>query len=235
MLITTSDLPENVIPISIAFLVALFIIQPLGTHLIARAFAPICLVWFLLLAGIGIANLSLYPGILRALDPSRAIMYFVRTQNFDALSGIILAITGCEGIFANLGQVSTGLTSAEFVVPLSHEFNQFDPVSIRIGFGLVYTAIVLNYLGQGAKLVVDPSTIENCFFRSIPGPVGGPLYWITFVASILATLVASQSLITATFSLVQQRESSGRCPPTRDDAHLWNRKSSICAPFLDFG
>ncbi|KAF8476540.1 potassium transporter [Russula ochroleuca] len=177
---------KDVVSISIAFLVVLFLAQPLGTSRLSVAFAPITFVWLLLLASTGIYNITKFPGIFRAFDPSRAVMYFVRTKQYDTLSGVLLAVTGCEALFANLGQ--------------------FNMLSIQISFGsFVYPSLVLAYLGQGACLVVNGADVlPNVFYLTIPGRHNGPLFWILYVFAILATLIASQAMITATFSLVQQ-------------------------------
>ncbi|KAJ4491170.1 potassium transporter [Lentinula edodes] len=184
--VAKSSVEAQIVPISIALLVVLFLAQQFGTGRLAFAFAPISFLWFLLLIGTGIYNITTYPGIFRALDPSRAVLLFVRTRNYDLLAGILLALTGCEAVFANLGQ--------------------FNAASIRISFCcFVYPGLVLAYLGQGARLIVDgENVIQNAFYKSIPGSENGPLFWIVYAVAILATFVASQALITATFSLFQQ-------------------------------
>jgi KUP system potassium uptake protein len=188
---------SDITVISIVFLLALFFVQQFGTHRLAFAFSPASFVWFLLLIGTGIYNITFFPGIFRAFDPSRAVLLFVRTKDFSILSGVLLAITGCEALFANLGQ-----------------FNAF---SIRLSFcTFVYPGLILAYLGQGARLIHDGSAVlPNVFYNTIPGPVNGPLYWVVFVFAILATLIASQALITATFSLIQQVVHSRAFPPIR--------------------
>ncbi|KAK7676632.1 hypothetical protein QCA50_020375 [Cerrena zonata] len=90
----------DVIPISIAFLVALFLVQFKGTHTLAFIFSPVMIAWFGLIAATGIVNIVSFPGILRAFDPSRAVLLFVRTKNYDLLAGILLALTGAEAMFA---------------------------------------------------------------------------------------------------------------------------------------
>lgn len=186
---------SHVVVISIAFLLVLFLSQPLGTARLSSVFAPITFLWFLLLAGTGIYNVTKYPGIFRAFDPSRAVMYFVRTGQYDTLAGVLLAITGCEALFANLGQ--------------------FNMLSIQISFStMVYPSLVLAYLGQGARLVVDgENVLPNLFYLTIPGRHNGPLFWILYVYAILATLIASQAMITASFSLVQQLVNMRSLPP----------------------
>jgi KUP system potassium uptake protein len=186
---------SHVVAISIVFLLVLFLSQPLGTARLSYIFAPVTFVWLLLLAGTGIYNITKYPGIFRAFDPSRAVMYFVRTGDYDTLAGVLLAVTGCEALFANLGQ--------------------FNMLSIQISFSvLVYPSLVLAYLGQGSQLIVNgENVISNVFYRTIPGEHDGPLFWILYVYAILATLIASQAMITASFSLVQQLVNMRSLPP----------------------
>ncbi|KAF7314527.1 hypothetical protein MKEN_00925800 [Mycena kentingensis (nom. inval.)] len=188
---------EQIIPISIVLLLVLFLSQRFGTAGLAFTFAPIASVWFMLLAGTGIYNITFFPGIFRAFDPSRAIMLFVRTGNYDMLAGVLLAVTGCEAIFANLGQ--------------------FNASAIRISFiAFVYPSLVLAYLGQGARLIHDGEDVfGNIFYRTIPGPPNGALFWIVFVFAILATIIASQAMISATFSLIQQMIHMKSLPPLR--------------------
>ncbi|VDB98094.1 unnamed protein product [Peniophora sp. CBMAI 1063] len=195
--VAKESVSSDIVPISIAFLVALFIAQPFGTSRLAFSFAPITSVWILLLGITGIINITSSPGIFRAFDPSRAILWFVRTKKYDALSGVLLAVTGCEALFANLGQ--------------------FNALSIQISFaGFVYPALVLAYLGQGAKLIVDgDNIIQNVFYTSVPGGSDSPMFWVMYVFAILATLIASQTMITATFSLVQQLINSKSFLPLR--------------------
>ncbi|TCD71664.1 hypothetical protein EIP91_005430 [Steccherinum ochraceum] len=188
---------SDITPISIAILVVLFLVQFRGTNFISYLFAPITFVWFGLIAGTGIANITAHPGILRAFDPSRAVLLFTRTGDYDLLAGILLAITGCEAMFANLGQ--------------------FNMLSIQISFTcLVYPSVILAYLGQGARLIRDGADVlPNIFYNTIPGPRNGGLYWIVFVFAILATVIASQALISATFSLTQQLINMRSFPPLR--------------------
>ncbi|CAE6398379.1 unnamed protein product [Rhizoctonia solani] len=193
--VAKNDISSKVVPISIAFLVILFLPQRFGTATIGRVFAPVTMIWFLLLAATGVVNIIQYPGIFRAFDPSRAVLLFVRTKNYDILAGVLLAVTGCEALFANLGQ--------------------FNATSIRLSFIFItYPALVLAYLGQGARLIADGEEVfSNVFYKTIPGPTGGPLYWIMFLFAILATLIASQAMITAAFSLTQQLINLRSFPP----------------------
>ncbi|KAJ7134907.1 potassium transporter [Mycena epipterygia] len=195
--VAKASVTEQIVPISIVILLVLFIAQRFGTSGLAFMFAPISCIWFLLLAGTGIYNITTHPGIFRAFDPSRAVMLFVRTGDYDILAGVLLAVTGCEAIFANLGQ--------------------FNATSIRISFaGFVYPSLVLAYLGQGARLIEDgDEVLTNIFYKSIPGPTNGALFWIVFVFAILATIIASQAMISATFSLIQQLVNMKALPPLK--------------------
>jgi len=122
-------------------------------------------------------------------------------EHFECLSeylaGVLLAVTGCEAMFANLGQ--------------------FNALSIRIAFaGFVWPALILAYLGQGARLIVDGQNVfNNIFYQTIPGPTNGALFWVLFVFAILATIIASQAMITATFSLCQQLINTNCFPPIK--------------------
>ncbi|GAA5958723.1 hypothetical protein JCM21900_002075 [Sporobolomyces salmonicolor] len=188
---------KSVVGISCAILVLLFLLQMVGTKRVGNVFAPIIFVWLGTIGISGIINVTHHPGIFRAFDPSRAVMLFVRTHDFGLLGGIVLAITGVEALFANLGQ--------------------FSAASIRLAFiGYVFPCLVLAYLGQGARLIVEgPNVIQNVFFQSIPGGVGSGLWWFTWVIAILSAVIASQAMITATFSLVQQLARLNIFPPVK--------------------
>ncbi|PSR72214.1 hypothetical protein PHLCEN_2v11921 [Hermanssonia centrifuga] len=139
-----------------ALLVVLFLAQSRGTSQLGFLFAPATFVWLILLAATGIVNIVSYPGVFRAFDPSRAIMLFVRTKNYDILAGVLLALTGCEAMFASC---------------------------------FVYPSVVLAYLGQGARLIVDGETaLANLFYATIPGSPNGPLYWSVFLCDTIHML-----------------------------------------------
>jgi KUP system potassium uptake protein len=175
---------SDTVPISIAILVVLFLSQRFGTAKLAFLFAPVAFVWFLILMGTGIYNITFHPGIFRAFDPSRAVMLFVRTKDYDILAGVLLALTGCEAMFANLGH--------------------FNSLSIQISFStFVYPALVLAYLGQGARLIVDKEAVfSNIFYQTIPGPTNGPLYWLVTRNMCLSSDVHSMNE-TGSFSSLQ--------------------------------
>ncbi|GAA5906430.1 uncharacterized protein JCM6883_004477 [Sporobolomyces salmoneus] len=207
---------NKVVGISCAFLILLWLLQTAGTRRIGSIFAPIMVMWFCLNLVTGAINVSHYPGIFRAFDPSRAVLLFVRTKNYDILSGVILCITGTEALFANLGQFSKN--------------------SIRFSFTcFVYPCLLLAYLGQGARLVADPeNVVKNVFFQSIPGGSGTAYWWITWIFAILASIIASQAMITAAFSLIQQLTTLGSIPPLKIVHTDDNNSHRIFVPVVNF-
>ncbi|GAA5909585.1 hypothetical protein JCM6882_003462 [Rhodosporidiobolus microsporus] len=202
---------DSIVGISCAILVVLFVGQAMGTKRIANLFSPIVAIWLALNAVGGAINIAQHPAIFRAFDPSRAVVLFVGAGNYDLLNGVILAITGVEALFANKN-------------------------SIRLAFvGYAAPYLILQYLGQGAKLITGGEEIlPNVFFHSVPGGVGSPFWWIRWIFAVLAAVIASQALITATFSLVQQLTSLDVLPPLRiihtDDA----KRGRIYVPIVNF-
>lgn len=184
---------DHVMLISIAILVVLFSVQRFGTEKVSFIFAPCVLVWFIFIGGIGIFNIFKHDaGILRAFNPYYIFNYFRINgkQGWISLGGIVLAITGTEAMFADLGH---------FSVP-----------SVRIAFStLVYPALLAAYIGQGAYLLKYPEHVSQTFYKSIPEP----LYWPMFVVAVGAAIIASQAMISAVFSIVEQSLALG-CFPT---------------------
>ncbi|CAG8525826.1 5970_t:CDS:10 [Acaulospora morrowiae] len=177
---------DAVVPISCAIIVFLFLGQSFGTGRVGGFFAPLIFLWFLSLAIIGVWNITKYPAVLKALNPYHAINYFSRNggPSFEVLGGVLLAITGVEALYADLGH--------------------FNRTSIQISFPfLVYPSLLLAYMGQGARLILDPNVITNTFWKTLPAS-DGPIYWIIFVLATVATIIASQAMISATFSLIHQ-------------------------------
>ncbi|GAA5826471.1 hypothetical protein JCM5353_001833 [Sporobolomyces roseus] len=206
---------SKVVGISCAFLVILFFLQTAGTKRIGSLFAPIMIMWFSLNLVSGAINVTHYPGIFRAFDPSRAVLLFVRTKNYDLLSGVILCVTGTEALFA---------------------LGQFNKYSIRFSYTcFVYPCLLLAYLGQGARLIKDPErVITNVFFQSIPGGSNTAYFWVTWIFAITASIIASQAMITAAFSLIQQLTTLGSIPALKivhtDDAN----SHRIFVPVVNF-
>ena len=170
-----------VVGISCAILVVLFLIQPLGTSRIASAFAPIVIIWLLFNAVSGIYNLALYDhSVLRAFSPYSAGAYLVHngTEGWKSLGGILLAFTGCEALFADLGAFSRN--------------------SIRLSWlSFCYPCLLLAYVGQAAFISVTPAAYSNPFFNCVPYGT----FWPSQIIAILAAIVASQAMITSTFQV----------------------------------
>ncbi|KAI5961510.1 hypothetical protein CANMA_003792 [Candida margitis] len=176
---------NNVLAVSEVILVVLFFIQRFGSTKISFTFAPIVCIWFFGLIICGIYNIVVHhPGIFAALSPYYAIR-ILRNGGIDVFGGAMLAITGTEAMFADIGH-----------------FGKL-PIQLTLSF-FVYPALILCYLGQGAYLVKHPDAVVNPFFISLPGGTGSPAYWIMFVLSTLTSIIASQALILSVFSITSQ-------------------------------
>ncbi|MGH7037342.1 MAG: potassium transporter Kup [Stellaceae bacterium] len=180
-----------VIPITLALLIALFIVQRTGTAAVGRFFGPVMLLWFTVLAALGVWGIIRYPGILRALDPLYGVRLLVTTPwpAFIMLGSVFLAMTGAETLYADMGHFGRS--------PLR-----------KAWLRLVFPALVLNYLGQGALLLGNPSAIKNPFY--LLAPQWG-LYPLVGLATV-ATVIASQSVISGAFSITHQAIQLGYLP-----------------------
>jgi KUP system potassium uptake protein len=184
-------LETYILPAAIAILVLLFWIQHHGTERIGNWFGPIMSLWFLVLATLGIVNILQAPEVINALDPRYALRFFQRDpwHAFLSLGAVVLTLTGAEALYADMGH--------------------FGRQPIRIAwFGFVAPALLLNYFGQGALLIRNPSAIHNPFYLLAPNWVLIPLV----VLATLATVIASQAVITGTFSLTKQAIQLGFLP-----------------------
>jgi len=160
-----------------------FLAQQFGTRRVSITFAPIVGLWFAAIFVIGIYNIVKYDSaIFRAFNPAEAVNFLIRVQDFSVLGGVFLAVTGVEATFADLGH--------------------YNRQSIQWTFSLiVYPSLVIAYLGQAAALEKRPEWVyPNPFYSSIPSTPG--IYWTVFVLATLATVIASQAMILATFSIV---------------------------------
>jgi len=180
-----------VVPITVALLTLLFAYQRFGTHAIGRLFGPVMAVWFALLAVTGGAKVAQSPGVLKALSPTYGISFFAGHPGvgFLSLGAVVLVVTGAEALYADLGQ--------------------FDRPSIRRGwFFVVFPALLINYLGQGALILADPKAVATPFFGLIPKWAQVPMV----VVAVLATMIASQAVITGAFSVTRQGVQLGFLP-----------------------
>ncbi|ONH93843.1 hypothetical protein PRUPE_8G256200 [Prunus persica] len=189
---TSAMTEDRIVWISIAILICLFMVQRFGTDKVGYTFAPIICVWFTLIGGIGVYNFIKFdPTVVKALNPQYIVDYFRRNKKdaWISLGGIVLAITGTEALFADVGH--------------------FTVRSIQISMcAVTYPALILAYTGQASFLRNHHHLVYETFFKSIPGP----LYWPMFVVAVLASIIASQAMISGTFSIIQQSLSLGCFP-----------------------
>jgi KUP system potassium uptake protein len=180
-----------IVPIAFVLLGTLFIFQRLGTSMVGKAFGPVMLIWFAAIGLLGLVQVIRAPAILGALSPTYAVAFFLDhgVTAFLALGAVVLVITGSEALYADIGH--------------------FGPTPIRRAwFAVVLPALVLNYLGQGALLLSDRSAVDNPFFRLVPAWAQIPM----LLLATAATVIASQSVITGTFSVARQAVQLGYLP-----------------------
>ncbi|MBA0180893.1 low affinity potassium transporter Kup [Pectobacterium carotovorum] len=192
--IAAPSMDSYIVPLSIVVLTLLFIIQKHGTGSVGKLFAPVMLIWFLTLGILGARSIIANPEVLQALNPMYAVRFFVeyKAVSFFALGAVVLAITGVEALYADMGH--------------------FGKFPIRLAwFTVVLPSLVLNYFGQGALLLKDPEAIKNPFFLLAPDWALIPL----MVLATLATIIASQAVISGVFSLTRQAVRLGYLPPMR--------------------
>ncbi|KAI4304956.1 hypothetical protein MLD38_040410 [Melastoma candidum] len=199
--------------VSVAILLVLFGIQRFGTGKIAFMFAPILAVWFFSLGCIGLYNLVKYDiTVLRAVNPAYIYYFFRKNKNaWSALGGCVLCITGSEAMFADLGHFSVR--------------------SIQIAFScIVFPCLLLAYTGQAAYLMNKPSSADNIFYDSVPSI----LFWPVFVVATLAATIASQAMISATFSCVKQSMALGCFPRLKIIHTSKKRMGQIYIPVMNY-
>src|SRR4051794_37817419 len=185
-------LAPAVVPITIVILVGLFVMQKQGAGVIGRIFGPVMLTWFIVLGLLGIHGIAQVPSVLAAVNPFYAFNFLVHENfhvSFAILGAAFLAVTGGEAMYADMGH--------------------FGRVPIRLAwFGIALPGLVLNYFGQAAVLITDPSAIEHPFYQLAPDWAHYPL--VAFAA--IATVIASQAIISGVYSLTQQSIQLGFLP-----------------------
>jgi len=189
--VATPAFKPYVVPIALVVLVGLFLFQRQGTASVARLFGPVMLFWFTTLGILGIANIVHHPSVLEAVNPAHALHFFVtnRLLAFLALGAVVLCITGGEALYADMGH--------------------FGRRPIKLAwFGYVLPCLFLNYLGQGALILENPETVKNPFYLLVPEVLLIPMV----VLSTLATIIASQAVISGAFSLTKQAMQLGYSP-----------------------
>lgn len=192
--IATPLLKPYVVPLSVVVIIALFFVQHKGTATVGALFGPVMLLWFATLALSGVINIAANPQVMEALNPVHALRFITQHGfgSFIVLGAVFLAVTGAEALYADMGH--------------------FGKQPIRLAWFLcAFPALVLNYLGQGALLIANPKALENPFFLMFPG---WALYPIV-VLSTVAAAIASQAVISGTYSMTRQAIQLGFLPRSR--------------------
>ena len=212
--VVAPNLDSAVIPITLVVLAALFSVQRFGTGGIGKFFGPITLVWFIALVALGLPHILDNPAVLVALNPVYAIAFFTHNPlvAFIGLGAVVLCVTGGEALYADMGH--------------------FGKKPIRIAwFGFVMPALVVNYFGQGAMLLHTPDAISNPFFLMAPKWSQLPLV----ILATAATVIASQALISAAFSVTKQAIQMGILPRMAVRHTSVKDTGQIYVPFVNWG
>jgi KUP system potassium uptake protein len=189
--VATSVFDDYVVPITMAIVVGLFVVQSRGTAAVGAYFGPVICVWFAVLALLGVAHIAENPAVLEALNPYYALGFILenRLASFVVLGAVVLAFTGTEALYADMGHFGRG--------PIRTAW-----------FSLVFPSLMLNYFGQGALILADPAAIKNPFYLMAPSWALYPMVAL----STLATIIASQAVISGAFSISRQAVQLGLCP-----------------------
>jgi KUP system potassium uptake protein len=204
-----------IVPLTCLVLLVLFAVQRRGTGGLGTVFGPVMTAWFLCIAALGAWHLSRNPSVLAALSPTWGAMYFVRhgLRGLPILGIVVLAVTGGEALYADMGH--------------------FGARPIRFAWlGLVFPALVLCYLGQGALVLRDPTAVANPFFAQVPA---GWATYLLVALSTAATIIASQSLITGVFSLTHQAVQLGLFPRVTVTHTSRDAEGQIYVPEMNWG
>lgn len=192
--VATQAAQPIVLPLALSILVAIFMVQHRGTAHIGRVYGPIMLVWFGVLMALGVRQILISPEILKALNPLYAVEFFAAKQwhGFVVLGSVVLCITGCEALYADLGHFGRKAVGISWLA-------------------IAYPALLCNYFGQGALLLTRPELAYNPFYGLVPRFMLYP----TVALATAAAIIASQAMISGIFSLTQQAIQLGYCPRMR--------------------
>lgn len=206
-------LEAYVVPITVAVLAALFLAQRAGTHRIGAFFGPVMLVWFVVLAILGAIGIAGHPSVLRALSPHYGVLLILADplRGLVVLSAVFLAITGGEALYADLGHFGRRAIA-------------------RAWYGVAMPGLLLNYYGQGALILEDPSAIANPFYLLAPHGLRIPLVLL----ATAATVIASQAVITGVMSIARQAMEIGYLVPLRTVHTAAEHESHIYIPAVNF-
>jgi KUP system potassium uptake protein len=211
--VAAPSLSDLVIPITVTIIIALFLAQHLGTSAVGRLFGPVMGVWFTVLGVLGVHGIAGHPEILKALSPTYAAGFLFGhfETAFFSLTAVVLAVTGAEALYADMGH--------------------FGPSPIRRAWLLVvFPACILNYMGQGALILGNPSNTSSPFFLLAPGWARLPMVFLAAVA----TVIASQAVITGAFSVAHQAARLGYLPRLRIEYTSEQMMGQIYIPFINW-
>jgi KUP system potassium uptake protein len=214
MEVVSPSFSDWVVPITLAILTALFAIQRFGTGAVGRAFGPVMAVWFATLTATGLPEVINHPGILRALSPTYAAGFLSEHGGtaFIALGSVVLTVTGAEALYADMGHFGRR------------------PIR-RAWFGLVFPALLIQYMGQGALVLRDPAAVANPFFLLVPHWARIPIV----VLATFATVIASQAVISGAFSVTRQAIQLGFLPRLTIRHTSRQEIGQVYAPAVNWG
>jgi KUP system potassium uptake protein len=201
-----------VVPVTVVIIIGLFYVQRHGTAIVGRAFGPVMVAWFLAIGACGVSGIVAHPEILKALSPTYALTFIVGHFEiaFFALTAVVLAVTGAEALYADMGH--------------------FGRKAIARGWlFVVLPALTLNYFGQGALVIGDPTAVRAPFFLLIPGWA----LWPMVLLATAATVIASQAVITGAFSVASQAARIGYLPRLRVIHTSAAREGQIYVPWIN--
>lgn len=207
------SLEQFVVPITAVIIVLLFAVQRRGTAAVGRVFGPVMIAWFVVIGANGISGIAEHPSILRALSPTYALGFLIGHFSiaFYALAAIVLAVTGAEALYADMGHFGRRSITRAWLV-------------------LVFPACVLSYLGQGASILEDPANISSPFFLLVPDWGRLPLV----VLATAATVIASQAVITGAYSVASQAAQLGYLPRLRIAHTSESTAGQIYVPWINW-
>ena len=212
--VAAPQLESVVIPTTLFVLFILFWVQSKGTALMGNLFGPVMLVWFFALAALGISGIVLEPSVLKAINPAYAVQFFFNNHwlGFAALGAVVLAVTGTEALYADMGHFGRKPIALAWLV-------------------LVLPALLLNYFGQGALILHDPSAVKNPFYLLVPSALLYPM----IALSTLATVIASQAVISGAYSISKQALQLGYLPRMQVLHTSASQQGQIYMPRVNWG
>ena len=211
--VAAPELASFVVPIALVLLVGLFLIQRFGTHRVGAVFGPIMVVWFVTIGALGLASVVQSPSVLASISPTYAVSFIVNDPPtaFLALGSVVLCVTGAEALYADMGQ--------------------FGRRPVRLAWFVVAApALYLNYLGQGALVLRDPQAVDSPFYLLVPSVLQLPMVLLATVA----TLIASQAVISGAFSMTQQAIRLGYLPRMTVMHTSSKERGQVYVPFVNW-